>query len=160
MAGTRSTHFPSTFSHCGCCSQVNPFSMVQVAEQPSPSKLLPSSQASLMTSPSPQSEVQDSAWQFGSRKHKDEQPSNGAELPSSQLSAPSTMELPHSASEQTLGEPSHFLPSSILQRSEQPSPGAVLPSSQRSLDATTPSPHRAISRHALPGLAQLKPRST
>jgi hypothetical protein len=160
MAGTRSTHAPLTFSHWGSCLQVKPFSSSHVDEQPSPSKVLPSSQPSLMTMPSPHSDVHDCPWQLGSRRHKEEQPSNGMLLPSSQLSAPSTMALPHCASEQTLGEPSHFFPSSILHRSEQPSPAVVLPSSQRSLAATTPSPHRAISRQALPGLAQLNPRST
>src|SRR6187399_2933543 len=134
--------------------------MVHVEEQPSPSALLPSSQSSLIRRPSPQLDVQDSPEQFGSFWQSEEQPSNGSLLPSSHPSEPSTMPLPHSAGVQTLGWPSHFIPSSILQRSEQPSPGVRLPSSQRSLAATMPSPQRAISRQALPGAAQLKPGST
>src|SRR6188768_4012515 len=129
MAGTRRTHLPSIFSHTGVCTQSNPASFAQVEEQPSPSAVLPSSHSSLMTRPSPQSEVHDSPAQSGSVRHSDEQPSNGTSLPSSQLSAPSTMPLPHSASVHTLGSPSHFFPSSILQRSEQPSSGTRLPSS-------------------------------
>src|SRR6188768_1918674 len=122
--------------------------------------VLPSSQSSLISRPSPHSDLQDSPEQFGSREQSAEQPSNGAVLPSSQLSVPSTTPLPHLASVHTLGAPAHFFPSSTRQRSEQPSPGATLPSSQGSLAATIPSPQRAISRHGLPGLAQLKPRST
>src|SRR5262245_53250110 len=159
-AGTLSTHSPLILSQTGICSQSNPFSFVQVEEQPSPSAVLPSSHSSLMTRPSPQSEVQDSPAQSGSVRHSDEQPSKGSSLPSSQLSAPSTTPLPHSASLHTLGSPSHFFPSSTRQRSEQPSPGSRLPSSHRSLAATSPSPQRAISLHGSPGFAQLKPRST
>src|SRR6478735_3182238 len=123
--------------------------------------VLPSSQSSLISRPSPHLDVQAPlALQLGSREQSAEQPSNGVVLPSSQLSAPSTTPLPHLASVHLLGMPSHFLPSSTRQRSEQPSPGATLPSSHCSLAATTPSPQRAISRHALPGLGQLKPFST
>src|SRR6187551_2043617 len=160
MAGTRSTHAPLIFSHWATCLQVNPFSVVHFEEQPSPSAVLPSSQSSLISRPSPHSDVQEVPLQFGSRRQSAEQPSNGALLPSSQLSAPSTMPLPHLASVHTLGIPEHFFPISIRQRSEQPSPGTTLPSSHGSLAATIPSPQRAISRHAFPGLAQLKPRST
>src|SRR5690606_34837819 len=105
-------------------------------------------------------EVHDVPSQLGSRKHSAEQPSNGSVLPSSQLSAPSTMPFPHSASVHVLGSPSHFLPCSTLQRSEQPSPFSLLPSSHCSDAATNPSPQRAISRHGSPGAAQLKPGST
>src|SRR5688572_13530765 len=115
-AGTRSTHSPLIFSQTGIDSQLKPFSLVQLDEQPSPSAVLPSSHSSLMIRPSPQSDVQDSPAQSGSVRHSDEQPSNGASLPSSQLSAPSTTPLPHSASVHTLGSPSHFFPSSTRQR--------------------------------------------
>ena len=73
---------------------------------------------------------------------------------------PRPRSLPHLASVHTLGAPSHFLPSSTRQRSEQPSPATTLASSHCSLAATMPSPQRAISRHGLPGLGQLNPRST
>src|SRR3954469_15513989 len=160
MAGTRSTHSPLIIAHEVACVQVKPCSTVQIEEQPSPSTVLPSSQSSLISRPSPQPDVQDSPLQSGSRRQSAEQPSNGALLPSSQLSAPSTTPLPHLASVHTLGIPEHFFPISTRQRSEQPSPGTTLPSSHGSLAATIPSPQRAISRHGFPGLAQLKPRST
>src|SRR6187402_2306078 len=121
--------------------------------------VLPSSQSSLSSRPSPHSDVHTPPLQLGSREQSAEQPSNGAVLPSSQLSVPSTTPLPHLASVHTLGDPAHLLPSSTRQPSEQPSPGATLPSSHGSLAATIPSPQRAIFRHGLPGLAQLKPRS-
>src|SRR6478736_3378966 len=122
--------------------------------------VLPSSQSSLISKPSPHADLQPTPVHSGSRTQSAEQPSNGAVLPSSQLSLPSTTPLPHFASVQMLGAPEHFLPSSTWQRSEQPSPATRLPSSHGSLAATTPSPQRAISRHGLPGLAQLKPRSS
>src|SRR5688572_3951922 len=114
-----------------------------------------------MSRPSPHSEVQATpgAPQFGSRKQMGEQPSNGMLLPSSQASAPSGSPLPQTASVHTLGEPSHFLPSSTRQRSEQPSPATSFPSSHGSVGATTPSPQRAIWRQAWPATAQLKPGS-
>src|SRR6187431_1821376 len=160
MAGTLSTQAPLIFSHWATCLQVNPVSFVHFEEQPSPSIVLPSSQSSLIKRPSPHSDTQDAPEQLGSRRQSAEQPSNGALLPSSQLSAPSTTLLPHLASVHTLGAPSHFLPSSTRQRAEQPSPATTLASSHCSLAATMPSPQRAISRHGLPGLGQLNPRST
>src|SRR6187431_1609649 len=160
MAGTLSTQPPLIFSHWATCLQVNPVSFVHVEEQPSPSMVLPSSQSSLISRPSPHSDLQGAVAQFGSRRQSVEQPSNGVVLPSSQLSAPSTLPLPQVAFVHTLGAPSHFLPSSTRQRSEQPSPATTLPSSHGSLAATIPSPQRAISRQGLPGLAQLKPPST
>src|SRR6187431_2348614 len=99
MAGIRSTHWLLTFSHWAICWQVKPVSFVHFEEQPSPSMVLPSSQSSLISRPSPHAEMQDPpSLQLGSRKQSVEQPSNGAVLPSSQLSAPSTTPLPHLAS--------------------------------------------------------------
>src|SRR5262245_52512379 len=77
-AGTRSTHCPLTCSHGAAATQVKPVSTWQVEEQPSPSIRLPSSQASLMMRPSPQSDTHVGPEQFGSTRHSGEQPSNGA----------------------------------------------------------------------------------
>src|SRR5690606_23000715 len=102
------------------------------------------SHSSLITSPSPQSEVHDAPAQLGSFSHAGEQPSNGIVLPSSHASAPSTMPSPQTVSLHTLGSPSHFLPRSTRQRSEQPSPASPFRSSHGSELATRPSPQRAM----------------
>src|SRR5438874_2024404 len=105
--------------------------------------LLPSSQASLTTMPSPQRDMQAPLVlvQLGSLWQSAEQPSKGTVLPSSQLSAPSTILSPHLVGVQVL--PLHLKPSSTLQVAEQPSPALVLPSSQSSGGTNTPSPQRA-----------------
>src|SRR5688572_7646142 len=101
--GTRTTHSPLIISHAVSRTQEKPGSIAHADEQPSPSMVLPSSQSSAMTRPSPHSDVQETPEQSGSRKHNAEQPSKGSELPSSHASAPSGVPLPQSASVQTLG---------------------------------------------------------
>jgi hypothetical protein len=130
-------------SPSGGCAQVYPGSILQPAEQPSPSRLLPSSQASPSTMPSPHREVQPPLVQEGSLWQSAEQPSQGRALPSSQLSAPSTTLSPQTVGEQALGLPEHLKPISTLQVAEHPSPSLVLPSSHSSGWTTTPSPQRA-----------------
>src|SRR2546426_416398 len=89
----------------------------QLAEQPSPDTVLPSSHCSpASTTPSPQ---RGSRWQVA------EQPSPETVLPSSHCSPGSRMWLPHTSSRQ-LGE--------------QPSPATVLPSSHCSPASSTPLP--------------------
>src|SRR6478609_4496202 len=77
----------------GACSitvQVKPVSRVQVAEQPSPAVVLPSSQASCGNfRPSPQTAVQVPLAHCGSSVQVGEQPSYGIRLPSSHCSKPS-----------------------------------------------------------------------
>src|SRR5687767_7469952 len=102
--------------------------------------------------PSPQLELQASpVAQTGSAWHVDEQPSNGAWLPSSQLSAPSCKLSPQVVGVHTTGLPSHLKPASRRQRSEQPSPLKRSPSSQPSLGSVTPSPHKKTRVHVTPG---------
>src|SRR5262245_19086433 len=105
-----------------------------MAEQPSPSRTLPSSHSSApSTMPSPHFELQAApVVQAGSAWHVGEQPSNGTELPSSQLSAPSALPSPHLTVVHLLGAPSHLWPSSTRHLESQPSPSALLPSSQPS----------------------------
>src|SRR5262245_21857983 len=79
---------------------MNPASNLHVAEQPSPDRLLPSSQSSPeRTMPSPHLPEQAPAvppdGQAGSGTQVAEQPSNGVALPSSQPSAPSFLPSPH-----------------------------------------------------------------
>ena len=126
------------------CTQVNPGSTLQSAEHPSPLTLLPSSQASLTTRPSPQRDVQLlPVLHCGSFWHPAEQPSNGREFPSSQLSVPSTTLSPQVVWLHLLGVPLHFHPGSSLQVGEQPSPAVVFPSSHSSGITAIPSPQRA-----------------
>src|SRR5690606_23876028 len=160
MTGTRRMHSPFSISQVESRVQVNPFSMVQFDEHPSPSITLPTSHSSVITRPSPHAETQDCPSESGSRRHSAEPPSNGRVLPSSQASAPSTRRSPQAGGAHTLGAPAHLLPSPTRQRSEQPSPGSTLPSSHCSEGATSPSPQRAITMHGLPGSAQLKPGSS
>src|ERR1041384_1372150 len=73
----------------GGCLHVKPDSMVQVDEQPSPDRLLPSSHCSPPSKmPSPHLPVHSPGvppdGQAGSGTHVAEQPSNGVVLPSSQ----------------------------------------------------------------------------
>jgi hypothetical protein len=66
-------------------------------EQPSPSRVLPSSQSSLSPgkmSPSPHAETQAPMLQFGSTSQNGPQPSPTISLPSSQGSSPSFTPLP------------------------------------------------------------------
>src|SRR5262245_53055780 len=140
-----------------------PGSILQAAVQPSPSTLLPSSQSSLTTMPSPQRDMHEpsaAVLQSGSFWQVAEQPSNGSALPSSQPSAPSTFLSPQVVWLHSLGLPLHFHPSSILQVSEQPSPAARLPSSHSSGSTPTPSPQRATRWQACPGGVQENPGST
>src|SRR4051794_22035165 len=136
MTGTLSTHAPLIFSQLAFCEHSKPGSFVQLDEQPSPSLVLPSSHSSLMSRPSPHSEVQPSAAQVGSVWQVDEQPSKGTALPSSQLSAPSFLPSPQTVAVQALGCPSHLKPTSNLHVSEQPSPATWLPSSHCSEEPT------------------------
>src|ERR1044071_6654004 len=108
MAGARRMHLPSFISHESFVVQVNPFSIVHVDEQPSPSLLLPSSQSSLSTRPSPQRDVHAPAEQSGSAWQSFEQPSNGVWLPSSHTSAPSALPSPHVVGVHVLGLPKHL----------------------------------------------------
>src|SRR5436190_2445066 len=122
---------------------MNPGSILHAAEQPSPSTLLPSSQSSWTTMPSPQRDMHEPVLQSGSFWQSAEQPSNGKALPSSHPSAPSTFLSPQVVCVHWLGLPLHFHPSSTLQVAEQPSPAVVLPSSHSSGNTATPSPPRA-----------------
>src|SRR5688572_16141683 len=109
MAATRMTRSPATISQPAVAgSQTKPASIVQSAAQPSPAVVLPSSQSSPMTRPSPHSELQGPAAQSGSAWHNAEQPSKGSVLPSSQLSAPSCTPSPQVVAEHALGLPSHL----------------------------------------------------
>jgi len=140
---------------------LKPSSTLQSAEQPSPSVVLPSSQSSPRTMPSPQAEVQALVpSQAGSLRQSDEQPSKGMALPSSHASAPSTLPSPQVVGVQVLGLPVHLNPISTLQPSEQPSPLSTRPSSHCSGKTASPSPQRATGRHGWPGSTQEKPVST
>src|SRR5215471_9083058 len=75
--------------------QVKPASTVQVAEQPSPDVVLPSSRASFGNfRPSPQTAVHVPLAHCGSSVQVGEQPSYGMSLPSSHCSKPSLMPSP------------------------------------------------------------------
>src|SRR3954471_16982113 len=130
---------------------MNPGSILHAAEHPSPSTLLPSSQSSWTTMPSPQRVMHDPVLQSGSFWQSAEQPSNGSALPSSHPSAPSTFLSLQVVCVHWLGLPLHFHPSSILQVAEQPSPAVRLPSSHSSGSTPTPSPHRAMRWQGCPG---------
>ena len=145
------------FSQLAFCEHSKPPSFLQVEEQPSPSLVLPSSHSSLISRPSPHSEVQPSPLQVGSVWQVDEQPSNGTALPSSQLSAPSFLPSPQTVATHWLGCPSHLKPVSNLQVAEQPSPAVLLPSSHCSDEPTILSPQITSSWHGLPGGLQEKP---
>src|SRR5262245_51065253 len=97
---------------------MNPGSILQAAEHPSPSTLLPSSHGSLTTMPSPQRDRHVPVLQSGSFWQSAEQPSNGRALPSSHPSAPSTFRSPQVVREHWLGLPLHFHPRSILHVAE------------------------------------------
>src|SRR5437763_10221488 len=139
---------------------MNPGSILHVAEHPSPSTLLPSSQSSWTTMPSPQRDMHEPVLQSGSFWQSAEQPSNGRALPSSQPSAPSTLLSPHVVCVHLLGLPLHFHPSSILHVSEQPSPAVTLPSSHSSGSTPTPSPQRAMRWQGCPDGVHENPGST
>jgi hypothetical protein len=83
---------------------------VHFDEQPSPLLVLPSSQPSLTTNPSPHFEVQVpvAELQFGSKWQAGEQPSFGLVFPSSQASEPSTLPSPQTVLLQALGWPLHL----------------------------------------------------
>ena len=127
----------------GGCLHVNPASMVQVDEQPSPDRLLPSSHCSPVSRmPSPHLPVHapDPA-QAGSTWQVDEQPSNGTVLPSSQPSAPSFLPSPqvvwwHSVT----GLPVQAQPGFQRQFAEQAFFSTVMPGSHGSLPVRMPSP--------------------
>src|SRR5689334_12575967 len=88
-------------------------SVWQLAEQPSPLCVLPSSQVSpVSTLWLPHCGPPGSVWQV------EEQPSPSSVLPSSHCSPVSTLWLPHTGP-----------PGSVWQVEEQPSPSSVLPSS-------------------------------
>src|SRR4029079_16203821 len=142
------------------CLHMNPGSILQLAEQPSPSTLLPSSQSSWTTMPSPQRDMHEPLLQSGSFWQSAEQPSNGSALPSSHPSAPSTFLSPQVVWLHWLGLPLHFQPSSSLQVSHQPSPAVTLPSSHSSGSTATPSPQRAMRWHGCPDGVQENPGST
>jgi len=101
----------------GAPMQVKQSSTVQLALQPSPVDVLPSSQTSLLAmTPSPHvlthTEGAPSQLQPDSSAHSDEQPSPAVPLPSSQPSTPARMPSPHAPASQTEGEPPHVHPSS------------------------------------------------
>src|SRR5262245_42304240 len=116
---------------------------MQVLEQPSPSRKLPSSHCSLPnTMPSPQLDAHAiPVGQVGSARQSGEQPSNPTVLPSSQLSAPSLILSPQVVGVHVLGAPSHLKPCSMRQCSLQPSPPTAFLSSQPSFGSGMPSPH-------------------
>src|SRR5258706_5559319 len=89
-------------------AHMKPGSSLHWSEHPSPLRALPSSHSSPMTKPSPQSDTQAPALQFGSVWQTALQPSYGSALPSSQLSAPSFTPSPHTVGVHTLGVPSHL----------------------------------------------------
>src|SRR5688572_2916390 len=139
---------------------MKPGSILQADEHPSPSTLLPSSQSSRTTMPSPHADMHEPVLQSGSFWQSAEQPSNGRALPSSHPSAPSIFLSPHVVCVHRLGLPLHFHPNSILQVAEQPSPGVGLPSSHSSGNTPTPSPQRAMRWQGCPGGVQENPGST
>src|SRR5215510_10220001 len=140
-----------SLSSSGGCAHMYSGSMVQVAEHPFLSTLLPSSHASPTTMPSPHFDWQEAPPQSGSLRQSPEQPSNGSPLPSSQLSVPSTLPSPQVVGVQLLGLPLHFQPISTLHVAEHPSPPMAFRSSQSSGGTTTPSPQRATRWHGCPG---------
>src|SRR5512147_1280395 len=101
MTGTR------ILSPSGGWAQVQPGSIAQMLEHPSPFAAFPSSHASPSTMPSPHFDVQEAPVQSGSLWQSCEQPSNGMVLPSSQPSAPSFLPSPQVVVEHLLGLPSH-----------------------------------------------------
>src|SRR5262245_53312725 len=114
---------PWTLSHGASLLHSKPSSTMQLLEQPSPLRVLPSSQASSRTMPSPQRDEQATVGpvHVGSRRHSGEQPSKPMWFPSSQLSAPSMLPSPQFVREQMLGDPMHLKPGSNWQRELQPS---------------------------------------
>src|SRR3982751_4422300 len=118
-------------------AQSKPFSNLQDALQPSPSRTLPSSHSSSGNfTPSPQSAVHLPPAQVGSTSQVGEQPSYGCVLPSSHCSLPSFTPSPHVVATQAAPGAGHLKPVSKVQSVEQPSPAVVLPSSQSSSPAT------------------------
>src|SRR5436305_855647 len=118
---------------------MNPDSSVQVAEQPSPDRLLPSSHASPeRTMPSPHWPVQAPAvppiGHLGSGTQVAEQPSYGFVLPSSQPSDPSFFPSPHFVWWHSLtGLPVQAQPGFQRQFAEQAFFSTVIPGSHGSL---------------------------
>src|SRR3954454_16127508 len=107
--------------------------MLQVAEQPSPSFVLPSSQSSsLNLIPSPQGEVHAPLSQFGSSWQNGVQPSPRSLFASSQRSLPSDRPSPQVVLVQALPGFVQAYRSSRRQVSSQPSFAFALPSSQSS----------------------------
>src|SRR5690606_29938085 len=103
------------------CLQMYPGSSLQVDEQPSKSRLLPSSHSSsLSTRPSPHVPVQPLSVHCGSAWQISLHPSKGVVLSSSHVSEPSCTPSPQTVGVQTLGDPSHLYPISNLQVAEQP----------------------------------------
>src|SRR4051812_11114203 len=88
---------------CSTTVQVKPLSLTQVAEQPSPEVVLPSSQSSCGNfRPSPQIAVHVPLAHLGSREQVGEQPSYGIRFPSSHCSKPSRVLLPQMVAAQTV----------------------------------------------------------
>src|SRR2546422_962689 len=122
--------------------QSKPGSSAQVALQPSPELVLPSSHASPGNfTPSPQTAVHVPPVHFGSTSHCGEQPSFGVMLPSSQSSSPATTPSPHPAATHAAPTTGHFHPGSRTHYGLHPSFGAALPSSHVSPFSTTEFPH-------------------
>src|SRR5690606_34169827 len=124
---------------------MKPASISHVEEQPSPSRTLPSSQASsAKTMPSPHCEVQGPCEQSGSASQNGLQPSPRSVLPSSHCSDPSATPSPQTVASHGSPGTSQWKLGSRLQRSSQPSPDRAShlpwvqsPSSTQAL----PSPH-------------------
>src|SRR3569623_717445 len=119
--------------------QLDPCSTRQVREHPSPSLVLPSSQASMpfTMKPSPQMGTQrlpgTRHWKCESIVlQSDEHPSPLLLLPSSQVSLSASTPSPHLGGLQALPQSGQVHPDSIWQRRVQPSPSLVLLSSHSS----------------------------
>ena len=172
---------PPTVPSVATVAQLNPASIWQLAEHPSPLLWLPSSQLSPISMlPFPQLAAQ--AWvlpaelrQIGSLVQVFEQPVPSplkrplgppqplgklvALVPQSQASPASFTPFPQTALVHDPGPvPEQVAPGSIWQLLEQPSPLTVLPSSQASLPLRTLSPQ--IGTQGLPGTGQRQPAST
>src|ERR1019366_9374351 len=137
-----------------------PVSTVQVALQPSPGVVFPSSQPSCGNfSPSPHTAVHVPPLHLGSIAQVGEQPSYGIRFPSSHCSEPSLMPSPHWVTWQTDfgGVPveTHANAGSTLHVALQPSPEVVFPSSQWSLPSPFPFPQSPSRVHGAFAVGQV-----